>query len=71
MDDEVSKMILKLVNSSGEPLETKEIEDKLKGISRSKIMYRLNNLRADGKIKGKNIGSGKRNWVWWKTEAFR
>jgi DNA-binding Lrp family transcriptional regulator len=70
MDDDVSKRILKIVNSANEPLETKEIEKKLKNVSRSKIMYRLNNLRAEGKIKGKSIGAGKGNWIWWKIDAF-
>jgi hypothetical protein len=28
-------------------------------------MYRLNNLRAEGKISGKMLGSGKGVWVWW------
>jgi len=71
MDDEFSKAILKIVNSANEPLETKEIEEKLKGTSRNIILYRLNLLRGDGKIKGKSIGAGKGNWIWWKNEAFK
>lgn len=71
MDDNVSKSILKIINSSNEPLETKEIESKLKNVSRSKILYRLNNLRAEGKIKGKYIGPGKGVWIWWKSSAFK
>lgn len=70
MDDETSKIILRVVNSANEPLETKEVEEKMKGTSRSKIMYRLNQLRAEGKIKGKFIGSGKKTWLWWKDDAF-
>ena len=34
-------------------------------ISRPVLFYRLNNLRAEGVIHGKQIGSGKGNWVWW------
>lgn len=68
--DDVSKRILKIVNSANEPLETKEIEGKLKNVSRSKIMYRLNNLRAEGKIRGKFIGAGKGSWIWWKIDVF-
>lgn len=70
MDDEISKIILRVINSSCEPMETKEVEEKMKGTSRSKIMYRLNQLRAEGKIKGKFIGSGKKTWLWWKSNAF-
>lgn len=65
MDDKETKAILKVLKSSKEPLETKEIERKLKSVSRSKILYRLNNLRAESIIKGKQIGSGKGTWIWW------
>jgi predicted transcriptional regulator len=70
LEDNESKLILKLIESAKEPLETKEIEGKLKKVSRSKILYRLNNLRAEGLIKGKQIGSGKGTWIWWKNSAF-
>jgi len=70
MDDEVSKTILKIVNSADQPLETTEIIAKLGKVSRSMIVYRLNMLRGEGKIKGKSIGAGKGNWVWWKNDAF-
>lgn len=36
-----------------------------KDASRNKVMYRLNNLHAEGKITGKMLGSGKGAWVWW------
>lgn len=68
--DKEAETILKLIENSNEPLETREIEEKLKHISRSKILYRLNQLRADGLIKGKSIGAGKGNWIWWKNKAF-
>jgi repressor of nif and glnA expression len=60
--------ILKVVESSKEPLETKEIEILAKKITRSKILYRLNNLRAEGLIHGKHVGSGKGTWIWWKSK---
>jgi repressor of nif and glnA expression len=70
MDDEISKAILKVINSTGEPLETKEVEDRVskivKDVTRTKLFYRLNNLRAEGLIKGKFIGPGKGVWIWWK-----
>jgi DNA-binding Lrp family transcriptional regulator len=70
LEDSESKQILKAVESVKEPLETKEIGEKLKKISRVKILYRLNNLRAEGLIKGKQVGSGKGTWIWWKLKAF-
>jgi predicted transcriptional regulator len=71
MENSISKRILKLINSAKEPLETREIEKKLKGVSRAKILYRLNLLRAENKIKAKSVGAGKGNWIWWKNDAFK
>jgi len=74
MDDEISKAALKVINSAEEPLETKEVEERvnkiIKDSTRTKLFYRLNNLRAEGLIKGKFIGPGKGVWIWWKKEAF-
>jgi len=70
MDDEISKAALKVINSAEEPLETKEVEERvnkiIKDLTRTKLFYRLNNLRAEGLIKGKFIGPGKGVWIWWK-----
>lgn len=66
--DKDSDRILKIIKESQEPLETKEIEIKIKDITRTKIFYRLSNLRADNLIKGKQIGSGKGTWVWWRND---
>jgi len=68
--DKTSTKILNLLQESEEPLETKEIETllietRLKDITRIKVLYRLNLLRGDGKIKGKPVGSGKGTWIWW------
>jgi len=63
--DKTSEKMLKILNKSDSPLETKEIEIILKDCTRTKILYRLNNLRGDGLIKGKSIGSGKGTWIWW------
>ncbi len=65
MSDKLAEEILRLLEKAGEPLETKEIENQLKGQSRSKVLYRLNGLRGSGKIKGKTVGSGKGTWIWW------
>ena len=66
MQNGLSKKILQIIESAGEPLETKEVERKLKEFSRTMILYRLNNLRGDGLIKGKRVGPGKGVWIWWK-----
>ena len=68
--DSTSNKILHHLAQAGEPLETKEIEDLLSDETRTKILYRLTQLRGDGVIKGKRIGSGKGAWVWWMTEMF-
>ena len=73
-EDELIKEIIKLVNSSKEPLETQDIqarlEQKFGNVSRNKVMYRLTNLRAEGEIRGKVLTAGKGVWVWWKVNAF-
>lgn len=68
--DEITKVIENVVTTSKEPLETKEVFEKtqqsLNDVSRSKVMYRLNDLRGQGEIFGKSVGSGKGVWIWWK-----
>ena len=70
--DKLSETIIDIVKASNEPMETKEIEavaaQKTKGVTRSKLFYRLNMLRAEGTIKGKFVGPGKGVWIWWKKE---
>jgi DNA-binding Lrp family transcriptional regulator len=68
--DSISSKILKYLAEAGEPLETKEVEQKLPDITRTKILYRLNRLRGDGLIMGKAVGSGKGAWIWWMTGLF-
>ena len=65
IEDAISKKIIEILSNSDEPFETKEIEILLKNVTRIKVLYRLNNLRGEGKIKGKAIGSGKGTWIWW------
>ena len=65
-EDVLYKKILNLIIKSDEPLETKEIEQLLPKSTRAMILYRLYNLRGEGKIKGKHVGSGKGAWIWWK-----
>ena len=76
MDDVLSSWIEKILFGAGEPLETKEIEGLLierkikESITRTKVFYRLNLLRGEGRIKGKFIGPGKGVWIWWLVGAF-
>ena len=66
--DTTSKNILKAIKEADEPLETKELELILKNVTRVKLLYRLNNLRGEGLIKGKQVGSGKGTWIWWEVK---
>ena len=69
--DLISNELFNILNNIHEPLETKELEQNLKEkikketITRSKVFYRLNILRAEQKIKGKFVGPGKGVWIWW------
>jgi repressor of nif and glnA expression len=68
--DKIRNKILEVLKKADEPLETREIELILKNVTRVKVLYRLNNLRGDGLIKGKPVGSGKGAWIWWRKDAF-
>lgn len=67
--DKLAKKILGVIERSDAPLETKEIEQKVKE-TRTKVLYRLNLLRGEGKVKGKFVGPGKGVWIWWSIKAF-
>jgi hypothetical protein len=74
-DDRLTRVIAEVINKSKEPLETTEVMDLTVNksgvdVSRPVLFYRLNNLRAEGVIHGKQIGSGKGNWVWWAGEGL-
>lgn len=73
-EDDIVRCILKEIGISKEPLETKEVEilvkKSIKTATRIKVVYRLNNLRGEGLIKGKYLGSGKGVWIWWSASAF-
>lgn len=75
MRDILAEKTLELIGKSVEPLETKEVqslleEAKIKGITRTKLFYRLMNLRGEGLIKGKFVGPGKGVWIWWADKLF-
>ncbi len=69
--DVLGSRILSIITKAEEPLETREIEQLLEQKNRKetrvKVLYRLNLLRGEGKIKGKAVGSGKGTWIWWNT----
>lgn len=65
MKDILKEKIVKVISKAEEPLETKEIVSRTNG-TRITLLYRLHNLRGEGKIRGKHIGSGKGTWIWWK-----
>jgi|GEM_PF-2936244 len=71
MQNEISKRILQLLESADEPLETMEVVEHLKDVSRTMILYRLYDLRGQGLIKGKKVGGGKGTWIWWRSNAFK
>ena len=64
--DRTSAKILKILQETQEPLETKEIELRLKEVTRTKVLYRLTLLRGDGLVQGKAVGSGKGTRIWWR-----
>lgn len=64
--DKTIESIMNLINNSHEPLETKEFEEKLPKETRTKILYRLKELRGEGLIGGKMVGASKGTWIWWK-----
>ena len=72
--DELTEVTLKIINETDEPMETKELGEMVgkvvMDVTRTKLFYRLNNLRGEGLIKGKFVGPGKGVWVWWRKDAF-
>jgi len=54
------------------PSETKEVEERVTSAipnsTRALVFKRLNNLRGDGAIKGRPVGSGKGTWIWWRAD---
>jgi hypothetical protein len=73
LQDRLTDSILKIVQNSSEPLETEEIlrlvQKQWSNSTRTKVMYRLSNLRADGLVYGKMLGAGKGVWIWWRSSA--
>jgi len=66
--DNLSQKILEIIEKSSEPLETVEIISSVKNSTRVKVLYRLYKLRGESLIQGKQVGSGKGTWIWWKLK---
>lgn len=64
MEDRLKTKIVNIIKQAKEPLETKEILNTAKG-TRIMVLMRLHELRGEGLVKGKHIGSGKGTWIWW------
>lgn len=73
--DRTRELILEILDSAKSPLETTDIVDKVQQkipkCTRTIVFKRLTDLRGDGLIKGKYIGSGKGTWIWWKVDSFK
>jgi hypothetical protein len=74
LPDRYKELLKEIMKKSREPLETKEIQQMIsrladEQVTRSKLLYRLNDLRGEGKIHGKSVGSGKGVWIWWSDSA--
>jgi hypothetical protein len=73
-DDKIAQKVLNTIFSSQTPLETKQIEDIVRDAiptTRTIIFKRLTDLRGDGVLRGKVVGSGKGTWIWWRENATR
>ncbi|MFX0098027.1 MAG: hypothetical protein ACFFCS_00490 [Candidatus Hodarchaeota archaeon] len=82
MDDQLTDLLLELIDNSPRPLDTKSIEEILKNnvevkgegketiktITRTKIITRLNDLTRDGKIKSDKVGGGRGTLIWWSVK---
>jgi repressor of nif and glnA expression len=68
--DKLTKTIVHVIKESDAPLETRELEEKMQQMvgdeaTRTKLLYRLMDLRGEGIIYGKTVGSGRGAWIWW------
>ena len=66
---DLEKKILKVVNSSDEPITPREIADKL-GVSWDMVSVRLKILHAAGQIDGREIPGGKGMYIYWRKGGF-
>lgn len=66
MDDHITARISKIMEHERGPMGTPEILSRLNGVTRTKALYRLHCLRAEGAINGRRLNAGAKGvWVWW------
>lgn len=71
--DRISSLVLEILTSAKKPLETPEVVKLVQNkipTTRTIVFKRLTDLRGDGDVKGKHLGSGKGVWVWWTPKSF-
>jgi len=71
-NDKIAQKVLDTIFTSQTPLETKQIEEIVQDAiptTRTIIFKRLTDLRGDGILRGKVVGSGKGTWIWWRENA--
>lgn len=72
--DRARDLVLSIIESASTPLQTPEIvakvQEQIPSCTRTIILRRLNILRGDGLILGKQAGSGKGVWVWWSKKLL-
>ena len=72
--DRIRDLILDLIQSKESPLETREVVElvlkEYPTCTRTIVFKRLTDMRGDGAIRGKHVGSGKGVWIWWRVNAF-
>ena len=64
-DDALAADIERFVIKAEGPVGTKEVEAAFPDAKRSKVLYRLQELRAQGRIKGRMMPGGRGSWVFW------
>ena len=71
VEDELSRKILKIIDSSEQPLETNEIVKRVGSITRSKAGHRLAYLALKDKINYKVVGAKRGIYIWWSKSPLR
>jgi hypothetical protein len=69
LKDRLTHDILQIIESSNVPLQTEEIVKQLQKnkpvVTRTKVIYRLQNLRAENLVGSRILDVGKGVWIWW------
>ena len=64
-DDELAADIERFVIKAEGPVGTSEIEAAFPDAKRSKVLYRLQELRAQRRIRGRMVAGGRGSWIWY------